>query len=195
MKLEGLITLYTAVMNLGELVKRLNLLFLVVVAGEILFLYSCWKSNQLAFVAGAQKGRGGGRGVGWRIGHRSARQCYSDMGIPIPKTLVIWAFSSHITLAIWVRVRVVQGMPISLGFWEWGCPKRVMPMSLWHRGGGGEPPPSPAFVPRVSPLWKSPSPFERLSCRVKQQILSELPLSKDEGKCEAFGVWGYIRIP
>ena len=41
MKLEGLITLYTAVMNLGELVKRLNLLFLAVVAGEILFLYSC----------------------------------------------------------------------------------------------------------------------------------------------------------
>ena len=64
MKLEGLITLYTAVMNLGELVKRLNLLFLVVVAGEILFLYSCWKSNQLAFVAGAQKGRGGGGGGG-----------------------------------------------------------------------------------------------------------------------------------
>ena len=28
------------------------------------------------------------------------------MGIPIPKTLVIWASPSHITLAIWVRVRV-----------------------------------------------------------------------------------------
>ena len=26
------------------------------------------------------------------------------MGIPIPKTLVIWASPSHITLAIWVRV-------------------------------------------------------------------------------------------
>ena len=64
MKLERLITLYTAVMNLGELVKRLNLSFRVVVAGEILFLYSCWKSNQLAFVAGAQKGRGGGGGGG-----------------------------------------------------------------------------------------------------------------------------------
>ena len=31
---------------------------------------------------------------------------HSDMGIPIPKTLVIWTFPSHITLAIWVRVRV-----------------------------------------------------------------------------------------
>ena len=28
------------------------------------------------------------------------------MGIPIPKTLVIWAFPSHITLGIWVRVNV-----------------------------------------------------------------------------------------
>ena len=28
------------------------------------------------------------------------------LGIPIPKTLVIWAFPSHTTLAIWVRVKV-----------------------------------------------------------------------------------------
>ena len=28
------------------------------------------------------------------------------LGIPIPKTLVIWTSPSHITLAIWVRVRV-----------------------------------------------------------------------------------------
>ena len=28
------------------------------------------------------------------------------LGIPIPKTLVIWAFASHTTLAIWVRVKV-----------------------------------------------------------------------------------------
>ena len=28
------------------------------------------------------------------------------LGIPIPKTLVIWAFPSHIPLAIWVRVKV-----------------------------------------------------------------------------------------
>ena len=27
------------------------------------------------------------------------------LGIPIPKTLVIWAFPSHTTLAIWVRVK------------------------------------------------------------------------------------------
>lgn len=32
------------------------------------------------------------------------------------------ASPSHITLPIWVRVRVrVTAMPISLGFWEWGC--------------------------------------------------------------------------
>ena len=64
-------------------------------------------------------------------------RCYSDMGTPRfghphSKTLVIWAPPSHITLAIWVRVRVTgdahiirgleMGMPISLGFWEWGCP-------------------------------------------------------------------------
>ena len=49
---------------------------------------------------------------------------YSDMGIPIPKTQVIWAYPSQITLAIWVKVRVTgdahitmvlgMGMPISL---------------------------------------------------------------------------------
>ena len=38
----------------------------------------------------------------WEI---SAR-CYSDMGIPIPKTLVIWPSPSHITLTIRVTVRV-----------------------------------------------------------------------------------------
>ena len=36
MKLERLITLYTAVMSLGKLVKRLNLFFRVVEAREIL---------------------------------------------------------------------------------------------------------------------------------------------------------------
>ena len=47
------------------------------------------------------------------------------MGIPIPKTLVIWAPPSHITLAIWVRVRVkVKGMPISLArVFGMGMPK------------------------------------------------------------------------
>jgi len=29
------------------------------------------------------------------------------MGIPIPKTLRIWTSLSHITLAIWVRVRAI----------------------------------------------------------------------------------------
>ena len=33
-------------------------------------------------------------------------RCYSDMGIPIPKTLVIWVSSSHIVLAILVSVRL-----------------------------------------------------------------------------------------
>ena len=49
-------------------------------------------------------------------------RCYSDTGIPIPKTLVIWASPSHITLAIWVRftddahiTKVLGiGIPISL---------------------------------------------------------------------------------
>ena len=50
------------------------------------------------------------------------------LGIPIPKTLVIWASPCYITLAIWVRVRfrvrvteaahitrvLGMGMPISL---------------------------------------------------------------------------------
>ena len=41
------------------------------------------------------------------------------LGIPIPKTLVIWASPSHITLAIWVRVTVDAHIT---RVWEWGCP-------------------------------------------------------------------------
>ena len=66
-------------------------------------------SKNLGDVGG---GGGGGGGAFWTI----------------PKTLVIWASSSHITLAIWVTVRIrvrvtrdahitrilVMGMPISL---------------------------------------------------------------------------------
>ena len=60
------------------------------------------------------------------LGYTSVRQRYSDTGIPVPKTLVIWASPFYITLAIWVRVRVTGdahvtrdlgmggGMPISL---------------------------------------------------------------------------------
>jgi len=49
------------------------------------------------------------------------------MGIPIPKTLVIWASPSHINLAIWVRVRVRGDAHITrfLGIGmprTWGCP-------------------------------------------------------------------------
>jgi len=51
----------------------------------------------------------------------SRSRSYSDIGIPIPKAIVIWASPSHITSAIWVRVRV-KGMPTSIGFREWGCP-------------------------------------------------------------------------
>jgi len=45
------------------------------------------------------------------------------MGIPIPKTLMIRASPSHITLAIWVRVRVTGDAHITR-VWEWGCPNR-----------------------------------------------------------------------
>ena len=38
-------------------------------------------------------------------------------GHPIHKTLVIRA--SPVTLT-----QIATGMPIQLGFWEWGCPKR-----------------------------------------------------------------------
>ena len=58
----------------------------------------------------------------YKKGKGGVGRCNSDMSIPIPKTLVIWASPSHITLAIWVRVtgdayitRVLgMGMPISL---------------------------------------------------------------------------------
>jgi len=56
------------------------------------------------------------------------------LGIPIPQTLVIWAYSSHITLAIWVRIRVrVTGdahITRVLGI-HWGDAQNVgMPISL-----------------------------------------------------------------
>ena len=47
---------------------------------------------------------------------------HSDMGIPIPKTLVIWA--SPVTLTIIAKIRWDGDAHISLWFWEWGCPKR-----------------------------------------------------------------------
>ena len=60
------------------------------------------------------------------------------MGIPIPKTLVIWASPSHITLAIWVRVtgdahitRVLRmGIPVSL----WHRPSPFLSKKVWRRG-------------------------------------------------------------
>ena len=56
------------------------------------------------------------------------------LGIPIPKTPVIWASPSHITLANWVRVRVTEDAHITrvLGMGmpkAWGC--------SYHRDTGG----------------------------------------------------------
>ena len=44
--------------------------------------------------------------------------------------------------------------------------------------------------PQAFSLVKIPFPFRTPVMQVKQQTISELPLSQDEGKCEAFGVWG-----
>ena len=44
---------------------------------------------------------------------------HSDMGIPIPKTLDIWA--SSVTLTQIAKV-IEKGMPISLGFLGMGMP-------------------------------------------------------------------------
>ena len=51
------------------------------------------------------------------------------MGIPIPKTVVIWVFPSHITFAIWVRVRVtVTGdVHITRSFGNGNAQKSGMP--------------------------------------------------------------------
>ena len=64
-----------------------------------------------------------------RRGLKLPLQCYGHLhvlGIPIPQTLVMWLFPSHITVAVWVRVRfrvtgdahitrvLGMGMPISL---------------------------------------------------------------------------------
>ena len=46
---------------------------------------------------------------------------YSDTGIPIPKTLVIWVSPvtlNQITKVIW------EGDVYITKVWEWGCPKR-----------------------------------------------------------------------
>ena len=57
----------------------------------------------------------------------------SDTGIPafwaspLPKPLLIWASPSHITLAIWVRVRVTGDAHIT------SVLVMGMPISLWHR--------------------------------------------------------------
>ena len=53
----------------------------------------------------------------------SRDRCYSDMGIPIPKTLGIWASPSHITLGPWVSVEVrVTGDAHITRLLGMGCP-------------------------------------------------------------------------
>ena len=70
-------------------------------------------------------------------------RCHCDMGVPAfwaspsPKPLVIWAFPVTLTLSQIAKliqepitrllVNKKRGMPISLGFWEWGLPKRGCP--------------------------------------------------------------------
>ena len=65
------------------------------------------------------------------------------LGITIPKTLVIWASPSHITLAIWVRVRLTRYAHITrgdltegflvLGFGNGDTQNAGMPTSLSQR--------------------------------------------------------------
>ena len=58
----------------------------------------------------------------------SRSRCYSDIGIPIPKTIVIWASPSHINLAIWVRVRVTGDAHITRGFGSGDAQNAGMPI-------------------------------------------------------------------
>ena len=58
------------------------------------------------------------------VGTMRTRGCCIDVGIPIPKTLVIWASPVTVILTLTQIAEVIRGMPISLEFWESGCPKR-----------------------------------------------------------------------
>ena len=73
-------------------------------------------------------------------------RCHSDMGIRaflaslIPKTLVIWTSPSHITLAIWVRVRlrVTRDVHITDHFTCLGNCRPTPPLNqCWPRGWVG----------------------------------------------------------
>ena len=84
---------------------------------------------------------------------------------PFPNGLVIWASPSHITLAIWVRVRITGDAHITR-VWRMGCPKRrdahitVTPVLSVHiacvagvkRGGSGEGGRRKASLPIPLPL-------------------------------------------
>ena len=60
------------------------------------------------------------------MGGEGKWECYGHprvLGIPIPKTLVIWA--SPVTLTLTQIARVIwEGDAHITGFWEWGCRKR-----------------------------------------------------------------------
>ena len=108
------------------------------------------------------------------------------MGIPIPKTLVIWASPSHITLAIWVRVRVTGDAHITRGL-GMGMAKTIdahVTVTPGRRGTS----PFAGLRSQGFSLVKIPLPFRTPVMQVKQQTISGLSLSQDEGKCEAFGV-------
>ena len=49
------------------------------------------------------------------------------MGIPIPETIVIWASPSHISLAIWVRVKATGDAPHMDALLGKACTKYRLP--------------------------------------------------------------------
>ena len=58
------------------------------------------------------------------VGTMRTKGCCIDVGIPIPKTLVIWASPVTLILTLTQIGEVIRGMPISLEFWESRYPKR-----------------------------------------------------------------------
>ena len=55
------------------------------------------------------------------------------LGIPIPKTLGIWASPSFINLAIWLKVRVTGDPHITRVFGNGDAQNAGTPTSQWHR--------------------------------------------------------------
>ena len=95
------------------------------------------------------------------------------MLISIPNTLVICASSSHITLAIWVKVTGDAHLTRTLGM-------RMPKTSDAHvivTPGRRRTSPFACLSPLGFSLVKIPFPFRTLVMQVKQQTISELPLS------------------